>query len=125
MLFLRHDFLDRRFAQQRNVVFFMPCQIADDDFLFRDLLAQQRRKRDPIVERVRLIGEHGNGAGRVGLAQLLCGGRAGKSIADDYVVLHGGPLSPGPEALLLRGSPARPTPGLFYKRIERLRLGPA
>src|SRR5580700_197885 len=83
--FLRHDALDVSSQTQIDPMFLVPRQVADHDFCLRNLLAQHRRKRDAIVERVRLVAKKRDFAGRVVLAQMLGRRRSGKAVADDHV----------------------------------------
>ena len=43
---------------QVDRVLLVPRDVANDDLRLGHLFAQQRRQRDPVVERVRLVGEH-------------------------------------------------------------------
>ena len=81
----RIDRIDARLQLEIDARRFMIGEVAHHDLLFRQLLAQHRRKRDAIVERVGLVAEEGDLARRIVLAQLLGGRRSGKPITHDDV----------------------------------------
>src|SRR5947209_1223132 len=70
---------------QIDGVLLVPGDVAHDHLLLGDLLAQQRRQRDPVVETVRLVREEDDGTSRVGLAQLFRAGRPREAVSDDDV----------------------------------------
>ena len=80
------DPVDARLQMERDRQFLVPGRVAHDDLLLGHLLAEHRRERDPVIERVGLVGEQRDAAGRVRLAQLFGGGRAGESVAHDDVL---------------------------------------
>ncbi len=79
------DAVDARRQPQIDPVLLVPCDVAHDHFLLRDLLAQQRRECNPIVETVRFVGEEDDGTSRVRLTKLLRAGGSCKSVADDDI----------------------------------------
>ena len=83
--FLRNDPLHARPQMQVDPMLLVPREVADHHLRFRNLFAQHRWQRNPIVKRVGLVAEEHDLARRVVLAQLLRRGRAGKAVADDHV----------------------------------------
>jgi len=81
----RNDFIDARLEMQLDILFLVPSKVTHDDLLFGYLFTQQRRQRNPIVERIRLVCKKCYRARWIVLAKLFCGRRTGKTVPDDYI----------------------------------------
>ena len=64
----RHDAFDARSQVQVDIIVVVPRLVAHDHLLLRYLFAEQRRKCDAVVKRVRLVGEECDRARRIVLA---------------------------------------------------------
>jgi hypothetical protein len=61
----------------------VPLHVADVHTLLEEHAAQIPRERDAVVKGVRLVVDHQDVGGRVELADLLGGVRAGRAVTDD------------------------------------------
>src|SRR5580700_1269918 len=68
----------------------VPLEIANHHLRFGDLPSQHRRKRDAVIERIRLVAEERDLARGIVLAKLFRGGGSGKAVSDNDVAANAG-----------------------------------